>query len=906
MSRPALAEYQRKRDFSRTAEPPGRATPSGEGPLRFVVQKHAARQLHYDFRLEVDGVLKSWPIPKGPSLDPKTRRLAVMTEDHPLDYATFEGVIPKGEYGGGEVIVWDAGTYGPVVNGAPCFDRAEAEALARRGVEEGKLSFVLHGRKLRGEWTLVRREGKQWLFLKKDDASADPARDILAEDWSTLSGLTIADLKQGLLPGRRESLLLRPSDMPGARRKAMPSSLAPMLPSLAEQPFSNPDWLFEPKLDGYRIIAIVRDRSVRLISRRGLDVTAQFPRLSEPLAKQPHADLVLDGEIVALNERGAPSFQHLQDRGRDPGLELIYYVFDLLYLDGYDLQAVPLEQRKALLETHVVSSDGVRLVDYVAGDGKALYEAALENGLEGVIGKRRDSRYEVGRRSSAWLKVKSAQTDDFVIGGYTTGTGARAGTFGALLLGSPDPSTGRLVYSGHVGTGFNQRILRDLLGRLEPLRTDHSPFGETIPTTGRWARKPSGPITWVKPELVAEVKFGQRTRDGILRFPVFVRLRDDKSPAEVDAREIAATVPAPVAPERPGANLDELLEQLRQPGAAMKVNVEGHDIALTNLDKALWPKQGRRPALSKRDLLIYLARVSPWLLGHLKDRPLSLSRYPNGIGGTHFFQKHWHHPLPPYVESVRIYSDHNKQDGEYMLCNNLPTLIWLGQVANLELHTWYSRINPEPDGLHLLRTFDGSLERIDASLLNYPDFVVFDLDPYLYSGKEAAGDEPELHRRGFARTCKVARLLKDLLEELSLVPFVKTTGKTGLHIYVPIVRRLDYHSVHAFAKTIAEYLMGAHPRDVTASWAVEKRRGKVFVDYNQNVKGKTLASIYSPRPLAEAAVSMPLRWDELDDIYPTDFTILTAPERLEATGDLWAGLLDAKRDLGALVETAAS
>ena len=345
-----------------------------------------------------------------------------------------------------------------------------------------------------------------------------------------------------------------------------------------------------------------------------------------------------------------------------------------------------------------------------------------------------------------------------------------------------------------------------------------------------------------------------------------------------------------------------MLDQLDNDKDRLALSVEGHRLPVTNLNKELWPKLGRRRALTKRDLLRYLAQVAPYALPHLRDRPLTLSRYPNGITGQHFYQKHWDAPLPEFVDTVRLYSSHNEGDQEYLICNNLPTLLWLGQLGDLELHTWYSRVSPEPDGQHLATTFTGSEEQIDRSLLNYPDFVVFDLDPYIYSGREKKGEEPELNRKAFTKTCEVARWLKDVLDSLSLSSFVKTTGRTGLHIYVPILRELDYDSARAACETICRFVLQQHPREVTMDWTVEKRAGKIFLDHNQNVRGKTLASIYSPRVLPEAAVSMPLHWNELDEVYPSEFTILTSPARLAATGDLWADILEAKHDLRGLLE----
>ena len=860
--------------------------------------------MHYDFRLEADGVLKSWPIPNGPSYKHGERRLAVMTEDHPLDYATFEGVIPKGEYGGGEVIVWDCGIYAPEDHGKPCFDRDRAERLVRRGIEDGRLGIFLQGHKLRGGWTLVHTEDKNWLFLKKDDSFASDSHDVLLEDRSVLSGLTIEDLKGGRLPPpKKASLLLEPANATGARKSELLRGLSPMLPSLADRAFSNPNWLFEPKLDGYRVIATVEGNDVRLSSRRGLDCTNEYPWLVEALRQQPYRDAVFDGEIVALDESGKPSFQLLQNRLSEPRPFLLYYAFDLLYRDGYDLRGVTLEQRKGLLRNSLIPAERVRMVDTYAEDGIGLYEAARQTGMEGIVAKRRDSRYETGRRSDSWLKIKATHSDEFVIGGYTAGSGSRSDTFGSLVVGYYKDGASKLTYVGHAGSGFDDRTLKSVFDRLQRLRTEDNPFDAEVPKVGMWRRpgKAEGPITWVKPDLVAQVKFAERTSDGILRAPVFLGIRDDKAARDVVSVETVAP-PEETKTAATTPNDDLVEELLNHTGDKLTLKVNDFEIALSNLNKVFWPAHGDQRALTKRDLIVYFARVSPYLLPHTNDRPLTLVRFPNGINGGHFYQKHYEQGLPPFVETTVLYSDQNKGDGEYIRINNLPTLIWLGQLADIELHTWYSRVDASGDAQGLPTMFSGSLENMHQSVLNYPDFVVFDLDPYLYSGKEARGAEPELHPEGFAATSQAALWLKEMLDGLGLTSFVKTTGKTGLHIYVPIVRTLDYHATHSVSETLARYLAQEHPREVTIEWAVDKRKGKVFADYNQNVRGKTLASIYSPRVLPWAAVSMPLRWEEVGKgVFPTDFTILTAPDRLQQVGDLWAGILEAKHDLAGLL-----
>lgn len=919
-----LPEYRQKRDFNKTSEPPPGAAPSG-GRLMYVIQKHDASRLHYDLRLEFDGALKSWPIPKGPSFDPKEKRLAVMTEDHPLDYASYEGVIPKGEYGAGPVIVWDAGTYSPDEHGLFFDDREEAERQMIEGLAKGKLSVFLQGQKLRGSFTLVKigKGGpKDWLFIKHKDPFADPARDVTEENASVISGLTIADLKAGRLPDRsRGRLVVRPQDALGAKKAPMPKTIEPMQATLTEHPFSSANWYFEPKMDGVRAIVFIDGDKVRLLSRRGLDTTKSYPGIVVEMAEQTERQMILDGEIVALNEKGVPSFQVIQQRiglqrpadiaKMDAEIPAFFYAFDLLYAGGYDLRGSPLSDRKTLLKQLLIPAGHISLLEHFEVDGEAAYEGAAAAGLEGVMAKKRDSTYE-NRRSKSWLKIKDTHEDEFIVGGYTSGAGGRAKTFGALLVGQYDAER-RLVYACNVGTGFDEKALTALLKRLKAIETDKSPFDVMEAGSMRFGR-PKGEVEthWVKPELVAAVRFAERTKDGHLRAPSFLGLREDKAPRDVQREEVVAP-PVDDPPRRrtgkskgtpaSGPIVGEVLEQLAQPADKMTLKIAGEKVPVTNLDKPLWPEwQGQR-ALTKRDLLTYFARVSPYLLPQMQDRPITLTRYPNGVDAPHFYQKHIESKLPPFVKVTTVWSGQFNVDQEYLICNNLPTLLWLGQLADIELHTWYSRVSPEPDAFHLPEYTGGGEEAFDASRLNYPDYINFDLDPYIYSGEERKGAEPELNRKAFLKTCDVALWLKELLDGLSLSSFVKTTGKTGLHIYVPILRQFDYDAVRSAAETIGKFLVRAHPRDITMEWSVPKRTGKIFFDHGQNTKGKTLASIYSPRPVPWAGVSMPVHWDELRDIYPAQFTILNAVERIEEMGgDLWANILDEKHDLSAMLD----
>ncbi len=655
-----------------------------------------------------------------------------------------------------------------------------------------------------------------------------------------------------------------------------------------------------------------------LWSRRGASVTGKYPLLMPALGRQPASELVLDGEMVALDAAGRVSFERLQQYlqpGSQPGgpaIPVVYYVFDILFLDGYDLTGVPWRAPEDLLSAVLREAENVRLVESFEADGRAVFEASVKNGLEGIVAKKVDGLYQSGRRSQEWLKVKSVLTGDFIVAGYTAGDGNRAGSLGSLLLGYLDDRD-KLVYAGNVGSGFTGETLSQVKQRLDRIRSDRSPFSPEPPA-------PTPPV-WVRPEVVVEVKYAQWTRDGRLRAPVFVRLRDDKpaagvtrpeggvGPPEVvtgsDPPEAGVSSPeggvgkpkvprarhraAPPDPPPAGAGL---VAQLAAGKGGFSIDVDGSPINVTNVDKVLWPAVPGHPPLTKRHFLTYLARVAPFLLPHLKDRPLTLSRYPDGIHGQHFWQKHWGHPVPPFVRTVNIAEDSGKE-GEYLVCDNLATLMWLGQVADIEFHTWYSRTGRDPE---MNDRAAGA-----GAPLDYPDFIVFDLDPYIYSGKEKAGDEPELNRAAFNRVCEVASWLKEVLDGLSLTAFVKTSGKTGLHVYLPVVRNLEFGSARRAAETIGQFLMQRHPRDITMEWATEKRTGKVFIDYAQNVRGKTLASIYSPRPAPGAPVSFPLRWEELGSVYPGDFTMLTVPGLLAERGDLWKDILGAKRDLGDLL-----
>jgi len=842
-------------------------------------------------------VLKSWAVPRGPSLNPADKRMAVMTEDHPYDYGSFEGVIPPKQYGAGEVIVWDCGVYSPDEDGTWFHDRKRAEREVREGLAKGKLGITLRGEKLKGSFALVRmaRDPKTWLLIKHKDrfTSTD---DVTTRNRSVLSNITVEDL--ATVPAHR---IPAARLVPAGPTAPMPDRIEPMHADLGDKAFNDPRWMWEPKLDGYRVLAFIDEAGVKLRSRRGLDLTGSFPRLAGELGQQAVAGMLLDGEIVALDAQGKPSFNALQNRvqlkterelaAADQGAPAVFYAFDLLHFAGVDLRAAPYEDRRRYLAQCLLPSPLVQLV-HASGDGVALHEAALASGFEGVIAKRRDSRYETGRRSGAWLKVKPTQSEEFVIGGYTRGKGARE-ALGALLVGYWDGDA--LKFVTNVGTGFDIRQIAKVKAQLDALRQHACPFAERPPQTAG--------ATWVKPELACEVKFQEWTDDEHLRAPVFVRLRDDVEAKDVKRAAAGAGHAREVAPmgrsHKNRASVEEVLSQLDSPKNALTLACGPHRIKLSNLERVYWPADPalRQPAISKRDLLRYFAQVSPHILTHLADRPLTMIRMPAGIGGQRFFQKHWEQERPDFVESVTVFSDSKERQHNYLLCNNLPTLLWLAQSGTLEFHIWHSRAKVEADTPVKSTDYATSTQSLEESVLNYPDYVVFDIDPYIYSGKEGKGEEPELNTVAFEKGKEVAFWLRDLLQDMKLEPIVKTSGKTGLHVFVPIRRTIDFDAARHVSELVGRHLLRAHPKDITMEWSVPKRTGKIFMDYNMNVRGKTLNVAYSPRGVAGAPVSMPLTWGELAKAHPLDFRITNVPARLAQAGDRWQDALKRKQSL---------
>lgn len=856
----ALDTYRRKRRFSTTPEPPGESSSGGRGPAAgergaFVVQQHDATRLHYDLRLELDGVLLSWAVPKGPSLDPAARRLAVRVEDHPLEYGSFEGTIPEDEYGAGPVLLWDRGSWRPLKD-------------PRDGLDHGHLEFELEGEKLSGRWDLVRMEGdsardtkENWLLIKKKDRHARPGDGdgVLSErPESVVSGRTLEGVAAGEAPD--------PSELPGARRAPLPErrTWEPQLATRVEAPPAGRGWLHEVKFDGYRVFCHVDGDGTTLWTRGGRDWTDRFSAVAEAAGSLPCREALLDGEVVALNERGISDFQTLQNLAGGSGAArpLFYYAFDLLYLDGCDLTGVPLQRRKETLRQLVggrgrSASDVLRYSDHLEGSGRAFFEEACRVGLEGVVSKRADAHYTSGR-SRAWRKTKCLLRQEFVVVGFTDPSGSRRG-FGALLLGVHTES-GELVTAGRVGTGFSDEVLLELRDRLEELERDTPPVVD--PPTRRLSRD----VHWVDPALVVDVAFGEWTEEGRLRHPSFQGLREDRDPADV-VREEPARAPggrvrkgkarAPREPGHPTRTRARSRGAKGGSGSGDSGPVAG--VRLTHPDRVLFPDVG----LTKRQLARYYERVADLALPHLADRPLTLLRCPEGREGDCFYQKHGGQSVPDRVPRVEI----EEEDGTelYLAVDGLPALITLVQLGTLEFHVWGARI-----------------DRLDR-----PDLLVMDLDP-------GPGVE-------WTRVVDAALSLRDRLDELGLVPFARSTGGAGLHVVAPLVRRSDWAEVKGFARALANELARSDRTGFTTSPSKSRRKGRIFVDYLRNDPGATAIATYSTRGRPGAPVALPLAWPELEDSSsdePLRWSVTEVPDRLaELDADPWDGFEDARRTL---------
>jgi bifunctional non-homologous end joining protein LigD len=764
-----LDTYKRKRDPRKTPEPFGGGGRRDGRPI-FVVQRHDARRLHYDFRLEREGALASWAVPKGVPLEPGARALAVHVEDHPLEYATFAGQIPAGQYGAGTVEIWDHGTY---------------ELVAEK--PNGELTVRLEGERLRGTWTLVpaHLDGKEqnWLLIRRRDHDVEP------------------------------------SEQSGQRRyRAMLATLSAELPK-------GDGWRFEVKWDGYRALAYVRGGECELVSRNGNSLTARFAGVATAVPRALKTpDAVVDGEVCALDDDGRPSFSAMQQGiGR-----IVFYVFDLLEVDGEPVVDLPLEARQSRLAELVDRRNRTVRISESFDDGEALYQAAKDRGLEGVMAKQLGSKYCEGKRTRHWLKVKTHGRQEFVVAGYTRGEGTRSNSFGSLVLAVNEG--GELRYVGNVGTGFDAKEIERLLKLLRPLERKESPF----PVVPRMPRVRKGDVVWVEPKLVAEVEFSEWTHDGRVRQPSYKGLREDKGPSEV-RRELPAS--------------DVVRKGKRT-------------LELSNLDKVFWPDE----QITKGDLIEYYREVAAVLVSHLKNRPFTMRRYPDGITGKAFFQKDAPTHMPDWIRTFHALVSTRERQSEkkwvdFPLVNDELALLWMVNMGCIDMNTWYSR-----------------LDKADR-----PDWVLFDLDP-----------TPEVP---WKQTIEVALLVKELLDGVGLASFPKTSGGKGFHVLVPLDRRSTYDESRSFAELVAGTIARARPNLATTQWSKKLRRG-VLIDANQNGEGKTIASAYSVRPHPGAPVSAPLRWDEVvPDLDPRSFTMPVVLERVAEHGDLYEGVLTTRQSL---------
>lgn len=789
-----LDEYIKKRDFSKTTEPLAKIK-KGEGPLKFVVQRHQARRLHYDLRLEMEGVLKSWAVPKGPSMNPKDRRLSIHTEDHPMEYLDFQGVIPKGNYGAGKMTIWDQGTY----QGATGYEGDLQEQL-----EKGDLKLEFFGTKLKGVFALVhtRRGDKnnQWLLIKKEDG------------YSTDLAYDAENLVEGEVGSDDESAL------------DIHQMVKPMLADKAPSIFSKPGWIYELKWDGYRLLANIHQGNVQIYSRNGISYNQKFPALYQQLKSVPY-DAILDGEVVVLDKSGIPEFQKLQNYGEDTEGELRYYVFDMLYLNGHDITHLPLLERKSLIEEVIEGLPLVVYSDHLESMGNTFYEQAIAAGMEGVIAKKADSSYVVGKRTENWLKIKSVESQEVLICGYTRSEGQ---LFGSLILGLY--KNGELVYAGNCGSGFNDALQKALLQRFKPLVRETSPFGKRINLKGRKA-------TWLEPALICEVKFTEWTSGGSMRHPVFKGMRSDKIPQEIHREKEEKNIPVGEKATTQGADTLE---------------VNGFAVPITNLDKIYWPESG----ITKYQLIDYYLNISEVILPFLMDRPQNLHRHPEGIHKEGFYQKDTAGIFPHWIDTVNVFSRSNQRDISYMLCQHEATLLYMANLGCIEINPWNSR----------------------KESLDFPDYAVIDIDP---SDKNT-----------FEEVIDVAQVAKATLDRLEISGYCKTSGSSGLHIYLPLAAQYTHEESRDFTKLLC-YLIHEELAGLTSlERQVDKRKGKIYLDFLQNRKGQTLAAPYCVRPKPGATVSAPLEWNEVKkglDMH--DYNIFTMKERIVDKPELFKQVL---------------
>ncbi len=881
----ALTEYKRKRDLKRSPEPAG-GQPADE-QLHFVVQKHKASHLHYDFRLELKGQLKSWAVPKGPSLRPADKRLAMQVEDHPYDYKDFEGIIPEGHYGAGTVMVWDEGIYEPI---GEVPGKKEREQILLKQWKAGNLKFVLKGKKLKGEFALVKMKGtdeKAWLLMKHKDKYAKDA-DITQKDKSVLSGKTLEKIAASKEPAQwiskpanvKSAAQAAPRKKSPRKKKAEPDAsrekpdmdallrkgvkkrfsaqfIPPMLSKPADKAFDDRGWEYEVKWDGYRAMAYLHKGKVLLRSRNNKDFGEKFLPVAEALKKWK-IDAIVDGEIVAVNEEGVPEFNKLQNWSSRSNYTLIYYVFDLLWLNGWDIRSRPLQERKALLKQILPENNDVIREGYsVREQGVSFFEAVGKLGLEGIMAKRSDSIYMPGQRTGDWLKIKLQKQEELIIGGYTRKKGSSK-LFSSLLLGVYEQ--GKLKYAGRVGTGFNSNEQQKLLSLFTRLRRKTCPF-DTLPDYNKRSRFNPNPrdedVTWLSPRLVCAIHFTEITEDGVFRHPSYIALREDK-----DAKEVIRETVLPAEkiiekkkplPRKTGTTIASPTEKvlLYPPADTQNKTVNDIKLKLTNLNKIYWPED----AYTKRDMLNYYYQVSKYILPYLKDRPQSLNRFPDGIDHPGFYQKDITGKVPEWVEKFPYKVEGDRKKKHYMLCNNTASLLYMANLGAIEMHPWSSTIH-KPD---------------------FPDWSVLDLDPD--------------RSNTFDQVIQVARTIRDILEGLKIPSFCKTSGSSGLHIYIPLAAKYTYQQSQMLAKWVAAMANEALPF-TSIERMTDKRKGKIYIDFLQNRPAATVAAPYSLRPKSGATVSMPLYWEEVKKgLKISDFTIKNAVARLQSEGDIFKPVL---------------
>lgn len=874
-----LSEYEKKRSSDKTPEPFG-GTPSGN-ELRFVVQKHDASHLHYDFRLEMDGVLKSWAIPKGPSLDPEIKRLAMMVEDHPYNYRNFEGIIPKGQYGGGTVIVWDEGTYEPSEPVEGDIKKQEKHLLHQ--LYSGKLKIKMKGKKLKGEFALVKAYGRGengWLLMKLEDKYATD-EDVTLKDKSVISKKTIADMEKSPdkvygensdkstvkdkkdeaaeivesqlkadPPEKKKSTAKINTILKKAPEQEFYHEVEPMLATLVDEPFDSNEWLYEIKWDGYRAVAFSDGSNVELKSRNNNSFEKYYP-IQQELEKM-NLNAIIDGEIVVLGKKGSADFGALQNWRSEADGDLMYYVFDILWYDGKDLKGLPLTERKKILEQILPSSESIVISQDFHTSGIEFLEAAKKMGLEGIMAKKKDSLYQTKNRTKDWLKIKANKRQEVVIGGFTLNEDSNK-LFSSLLVGVYEGE--KLIYTGKVGTGFNAKMQKEMMELFKPLISKNIPFSEE-PDVNKPSRfRPNPPhatVTWLKPELIGEVSYAELTTDGVMRHPSFEGMRSDK---KADA----------VILEKEGNTKDIVMDEsiikprskskratLLNPTENTQVKkVNKHELKFTNLNKIFSPKE----KITKGDLINYYYQVAPILMPYLKERPQSMNRYPNGIEGKSFFFKNVKGKVPEWMDTYDYYSEEDKEEKEYLIANDEATLLHMINMGSIELNPWNSTIK-KPD---------------------YPTYCIIDLDP---------------DKNTFDQVIETALVTKQILDDLGVPSYCKTSGSTGLHIYIPLGNKYTYEQSKEFARIIVTMINKELPKTTSIERHIADRNGKMYLDFLQNRPHATIASVYSVRPKPGATVSMPLEWDEVKPgLKMSDFTIYNAVERLESMGDIFKPVL---------------